>query len=262
MTLRDRLLHLLRVPPAPSAPAGDEQVRIFRAAPNYFRYKVLIWALRQASALSGIVVYLFIFAPRIPEFGPESVRIAFFTVTRDTVYWWINLAEYAAIAAFPVQMVASLSLLRLDFEQRWYIVSDRSLRIREGLVSLHEKTMTFANVQHVGVRQNPIQRVLGLSDVEVRTAGGSTSKEDDHDRDKDMHVGLLRGVNDPEQIRDVIKERLRGHRDAGLGDPDDHHLPPAAAAPAALLAPAMAEAAEALLREARALRAAVGRIGS
>lgn len=120
------------------------------------------------------------------------------------------LAWLALLAQIPLTFVA----LRLDYELRWYMLSDRALRIREGVMRVREQTMTFANIQQISVRQGPLQRLLGIADIEVRTAGGgSTSQEGGHD----MHRGYLRGVADPESIRDTIQRRVREYRDAGLG---------------------------------------------
>jgi membrane protein YdbS with pleckstrin-like domain len=252
---RERLLRWLRVPPEPTAPFGDEGVGIFRAAPNYFRYKMIIWGMRQVGGLIGLVVYLTVLEPRIPDVGPPSVTIGPLTITRAAVFAIYNFFEIVGIAVYIVQMFTTAALLRLDYEQRWYLVSDRSLRIREGLVRLDEKTMTFANVQHVAIRQNPIQRWLGIADVEVRTAGGGGNK-DEHDKSEDLHIAYLRGVTDPERIRDVIRERLKRHSDAGLGDPENLPTvgPPPVAATSELLA-----AASALREEARALRLALAK---
>lgn len=252
---RERLLACLRVPPEPAPPSGDEGVRIFRAAPNYFRYKLIIWGLRQIGGLVALVMYLVVLAPRVPDVGPPAVTVGPITITRETILAIFTFFEFVGIGVYVVQMFASAAVLRLDFEQRWYLVSDRSLRIREGLVRLDEKTMTFANVQHVAIRQNPIQRWLGIADVEVRTAGGGGSKDEDG-KSSDLHIAYLRGVIDPERIRDVIRERLKRHGDAGLGDPDNlpTDRPPATPAPSELLA-----AAAALRDEARALRLVVAK---
>jgi membrane protein YdbS with pleckstrin-like domain len=251
---RARLLRWLRVPPEPSAPLGDEDVRIFLAAPNYFRYKMILWGLRQVGALMALVTYLTFVQSRFPEFGPPSVTLGPFTITRGAVYALFNFFEMVGIGIYVVQMFTTAAMLRLDYEQRWYLVSDRSLRIREGLVRLDEKTMTFANVQHVAIRQNPIQRWLGIADVEVRTAGGGGSSKGEHDQSSDLHIAYLRGVLDPERIRDVIRERLRRHGDAGLGDPES--LPTVGPRPVAAASELLA-AASALREEARALRVAL-----
>lgn len=108
--------------------------------------------------------------------------------------------------------------------------------------------MTFANIQNVRIEQGPLQRMLGIADVQVRTAGGGgkASNEEEHGGGKDMHIGYFRGVADAGAIRDAVLERLRKHADSGLGDPDD-----ASEHPDSLM-----EAARALAVEAAALRKA------
>ena len=248
MSVRSRLLELMRVPAAPSVPAGDHDVRIFRAAPNYLRYRLVTWALKQAGALAGVVfgMSMLRFAPdvQIPVIGISFAALA-------------GLLEVGAIIGFMVQAAWTLALLRLDFDQRWYLVSDRSLRIREGIVRMHEKTMTFANLQHVAIRQGPLQRLLGIADVEVRTAGGGGGNSDELHQNKkdDMHVAYFRGVANAAAIRDAIRDRLRRQADAGLGDPDDAVLPPSASS-------SLYDAARALAEEARALRVTVAHHGA
>jgi membrane protein YdbS with pleckstrin-like domain len=254
MTPRERVLSFLRVPPEPSPPGGDANVRVFRAAPAYLRYRIVVWTLRELGALTGIVAYFYM-APRfLPMVLPRRIHIGGLTVTREVLVSLSDFLEVVGLFGVAISAIASFLILRLDYEQRWYIVSDRSLRIREGLVSLHEKTMTFANVQQVGIRQNPIQRWLGIADVEVRTAGGGQKKQEDHRREDDHHVGILRGVLDAEGIRDLVQDRLRHYKDSGLGDPD-HHAPARALRPAPAGGAAdLAAAAAALRDEARALR--------
>jgi uncharacterized membrane protein YdbT with pleckstrin-like domain len=253
MTVRTRLLRWLRVPHEPDAPPGDADVRIFRAAPSYFRYRLIIWALRQLGGIAAIVAVI-VFAPVwIPDFGPNRVRIGPVAITRAMAVTLFDIIELAGLGIYVVQAIGSGLILRLDYEQRWYLLSNRSLRIREGLVRLQERTMTFANIQHVGIRQNPIQRWLGIADVEVRTAGGGAADKDEHSGGADLHIAYLRGVVDAPAMRDMIRERLKHHTDAGLGDPDDaateRHLPAAGTA--------LADAAKALRDEARALRLAL-----
>jgi hypothetical protein len=255
VTLRERVLSFLRVPPEPAPPGGDRSVRVFRAAPAYLRYRVVVWALREIGALLGVIAYFTLAPWTLEAFLPPRVRFGPFVLTRDAMIALSGFIETLGLFGLAFSAIASFLILRLDYEQRWYIVSDRSLRIREGLVSLHEKTMTFANVQQVGIRQNPIQRWLRIADVEVRTAGGGHKKADEHDRDDDHHVGVLRGVVDAEAIRDLVQDRLRHYKDSGLGDPDRHtpaQMPQPAASTAGSLE--LAAAAAALRDEARALR--------
>ena len=233
MTLRDRLLRVLRVPPEPTPPPGDQRVRVFRAAPNYFRYRLTTWLLRELGGLAAILAYFWLPDSFFPDwfvplrFQPPAVDVGPVTFTEDAALTIFAVVEAIGVAVFVVQATVSGLLLRLDFEQRWYIVSERSLRIREGLIRLHEKTMTFANVQHVSIRQNPIQRWLGIADVEVRTAGGGSKsgQEHEHGDSHNLHIAYFRGVSDPREISDLVRERLKAATDAGLGDPDDRSAP-------------------------------------
>lgn len=224
---RTALLDFLDVPTGLHPPAGDpRQTRVFRAAPAYFRYKLVLWALAQGGALVGLVVGLVVAQMVAAQAGSE------------TLAFWIAVAETFGVLAFLANLLVSLAVLRLDFEQRWYAVTDRALRIREGILTVREQTLTFANVQQVGVRQGPLQRLLGVADVHVSTAGGGggATKGEHGALGANLHEGYLRGVADAPAIRDLIRERVRQHRDAGLGDPDDARAaaPPALAAVAAL----------------------------
>jgi len=166
-------------------------------------------------------------------------------------------AEIIGVVLFLIQFVATFVAVRLGYDQHWYIVTDRSLRIRTGLLRVQESTMSFANLQQVDVSQGPLQRLLGLADVRVQSAGGGGhSSEDAASGAADsLHTGVFHGVANAPEIRDLILERLRQFRAAGLGDPDDPNTtprPPATPAPADTLL-----AARELLAEATALRRAL-----
>lgn len=169
----------------------------------------------------------------------------------------IRLLEYGGVLLYLIQIPITYALVRLDYEQRWYIVTDRSLRIRSGLASVLESTMSFANLQQVSVTQGPVQRLLGLADVRVQSAGGGGSAESHPAAEASLHTGIFHGVERADEIRDLILERLRLFRQAGLGDPDDPHADSALPAdPSPAPGDALAAARE-LLAETRALRAAV-----
>jgi uncharacterized membrane protein YdbT with pleckstrin-like domain len=205
---RGWLLRVLKVPTAPSVPYGARDVQVFRASPNYYRYKIAIWILGQIGALAGLIGGL-VFLSQL-NFGNRYAMLA------------IGGLEALCWIGYLLQLPFSYLLVRLDFEMRWYILAERSLRIREGIVSLREKTITFANVQQISIRQNPLQRVLGIADIQVRTAGGGSAPEGKGKHmGESMHEAWFRGVDNAATIRDAIRDRVRSHRDAGLGDPDD-----------------------------------------
>lgn len=185
----------------------------------------------------------------------DRAQRAFFERTPHWVLTLVELAELAGIAAFLFQLPLTFAAVRLDWELRWYIVTDRSLRIRAGIWSLQESTMSFANLQQVEVSQGPLQRLLGIADVRVQSAGGGRVSEHGKEAGESLHTGVFHGVDNAQEIRDLILDRLRQFRQAGLGDPDESHAP-AATAPAITAEPDALAAAHELLVEARALRAA------
>jgi uncharacterized membrane protein YdbT with pleckstrin-like domain len=200
---REWLLRILRVPREPTVPAGAATIRIFRAAPAYFRYRVVLWALAQVGALLGLIFGLILL---------QQVQQA---VDQPLAVFGLRAAEAIAWTTFLVQLPFSLAALRLDFDMRWYILADRSLRIREGVISLQEKTMTFANIQQITIRQNPLQRLLGISDVQVRSAGGGASSSGGKHAQvgEAMHEAFFRGVDNADEIRSAVRERVRRCQD-------------------------------------------------
>lgn len=167
--------------------------------------------------------------------------------------WVVKLFS---LAIYLLQIPITYAVRRLDFEMRWYMVTDRSLRLRHGVWNVSESTMSFANVQQVTVIQGPVQRLLGLANVKVQSAGGGSGRHEHQKIDDDMHVGMFRHVTNAPEIRDLILERLRQFRESGLGDPEEAPVAAASARePAVLTSSASATtAARELLAEARALR--------
>jgi uncharacterized membrane protein YdbT with pleckstrin-like domain len=243
---------LLRIPHEPAPPPGDEAAtRIFHAAPNFYKYLLLLWGLKTAAVLLIICVSL----------GFPVVAGAVALVSQGKPAGWLLLLIPALVLAVGViARLFALAILRLDFEKRWYVITDRSLRIREGVMSVSEMTVNFANVQNLSVSQGPIQRALGIADLQVETAGGGGATRGQH-ATRNLHTAIFRGIANAQEIRELIQERLKGLKDAGLGDPEDAHA--AAPVPRAeiVAGPQFETALRQVLAEATALRRAVERRG-
>ncbi len=256
--MADWIERLLRLPPPPAAAESSPgSARIFHASPKYYRLRLIRWAAGQIGAATGLVFALGAMSI-LPLDWLDNVRFGPLSLGGLLSSRLVFGLEIWALIAFAVQLPVTLLLVRLDYTQRWYIVTDRSLRIREGLRTVREKTMTFANVQNLSIRQNPLQRLLGIADLRVRTAGGGGGKsdggsDDDEDEDKSLHLATFRGVDNAEVIRDLLLDHLKRLRASGLGDPDEppgQESAPAAADEAVRLDQAVREA----RREAAALR--------
>ncbi len=189
-----------RVPSEPpSLPAGPpENLRSFRPSTGFLRYlKLKFWVvlvLIDGAILVGWIVLLIAF----PLVGLILAPVAF------------------AIAVIP-DVIAYIAI-HLRYDTTWYVLSDRSLRIRRGIWVIHETTITFENIQNVSVHSGPLERFFGIANVVVDTAGGGTSKDSEGGHTMNYHQGLIEGIDNAAEIRNVILSRVRGSRSAGLGD--------------------------------------------
>jgi len=187
-------------PPMLPALAG-EAIQSFRPAAGFLRYlKFQFWiALTVIDAL--LVIGWLVLAVASPLAGVLITPLALFVIIAPDV------VAYLAI--------------HLRFDTTWYVVSDRSLRIRRGIWIIHETTITFENVQNVTISQGPLQRWFGIADVVVETAGGGAAGHgEQHGGLAAGHQGLIEGLDNAPLIRDLVLSRLRHSRSAGLGD--DH----------------------------------------
>ncbi|MHC4218293.1 MAG: PH domain-containing protein [Planctomycetota bacterium] len=206
------LLKFLKAPMhPPDPPAGSQaSLQVFRAAPNFLKYQVIIWGF--GFAVGILIAFVYMIVELISAGGDREAR-------------WGGIA--AATALIVLSMVGSVIkyfLIRIDYDMRYYVVTDRSLRIRQGAVIIDESTFTFANVQNLKIHQGPIERLLGLSNLVVETAGGAGGGAKEGQGQSPFrrgHEGQLRGVENAREVRDQILKLLKQYRDAGLGDPED-----------------------------------------
>jgi hypothetical protein len=274
------VLRWYRIPPDPQPPAGSEaSVRVFRAGRSYFRLALARWGIRQVGAILGIFFFL-AFGPGLVEMARDHTALsaADFTELPEYVLSWgtrlgiidvvrtaegsdrlelslepiFLIVETFGIGFFLLQLPLTYAVVRLNYELRWYIVTDRSLRIREGVASIGETTMTFANIQNLSIRQGPVQRLFGIADLRVRTAGGGSDDTEAESgqpggKGESMHIAYFRGVDNATEIRDLILAHVRSLRDSGLGEVDSVVIERPAAQPV--------DAARRLLEETRAVRA-------
>ena len=108
--------------------------------------------------------------------------------------------------------------IHLRYDTTWYVMTDRTLRIRRGVLSIHETTITFENVQNVKVTQGPVQRAFGIANVIVETAGAGGSSGGQHGAGSVANQGIIEGVANAQALRDRILKKLRLSKSAGLGD--------------------------------------------
>jgi uncharacterized membrane protein YdbT with pleckstrin-like domain len=240
--IRRECERVLRIPPQPGPPPGDEtSTRIFRAAPRFYQYLLALWGL--GTLVTVLVMIPLIIIPVVGIWDRHREGSSF-----ASLLWLIPFFEVVLLVAFRLFRII---VLKIDFDKRWYVVTDRSLRVREGVVRVSEMTVTFANIQNISISQGPIQRALGIADLRVDTAGGGGTTPG-RGAIQSMHTAWFRGIDNAAEVRELIQARVRQLKNSGLGDHEEESLA-ARPGPHAAMVTALRE----VLAEARALTKAI-----
>jgi len=140
-----------------------------------------------------------------------------------------NLLKLYAIRCFLVPPFSFLAfpLLFFRYHTMRYRFDEEGISMRWGILFRREVNLNYARIQDIHLTSGILQRWLGLADIhmdlKVQSAGGggaSGGQEKQAHLGLGMHTGYFRGVDNAEEIRDLMRERLRALRDAGLGAPD------------------------------------------
>lgn len=210
---KELVIKLFKVPPEPENPMGDAKcIKVFRPSINYFKYTIALLILRSAGGfVVALGIYLWILFSENARTNPVSITI-------------VNVLALTAAGLLVIKFIVNIMILRLDYEMRWYKVSDRALRIREGILKVKELTMAFANIQNLSVSQGPIQRMLGIADLKVECAGGGVKLDNQGNARDDNHIAFFKGIDNAPEIKQLLVERLKKFKDSGLGmDHEEHH---------------------------------------
>ena len=111
--------------------------------------------------------------------------------------------------AVPVALVApdvfAYVGIHLRYDTTWYVLTDRSLRIRRGILTIHETTISFENVQNVEVRRAGAALLRDRrrpGDDRRRRCGLARARR--QTSSLGAHKGILQGLDDAEAVRNQI----------------------------------------------------------
>jgi membrane protein YdbS with pleckstrin-like domain len=203
------LMHLPTRPPDPPS-GGYKSVQVFRASPRWLTYRRILYL-----CAAGFTAIVLLFA---------------FTATLLAPKVWATALVVAIAICAGLVLYVSWFCVRLDYDLRTYIVTDRSMRVREGAWVFKEMTLTYANVQNVQVLQGPLQRLFKIEDLRVDTAGGGGAVKGEG-AGNSGHSVTLAGLENAREVRDLILAYVKNNaRGSGLGDLDDSDSAPRASA--------------------------------
>lgn len=126
---------------------------------------------------------------------PENIR----TLERPDP----DLLKYYIINAFFTGpgVIAALPYLFFRYHTLRYRFDEEGIHMKVGILFRREINLTYARIQDIHLRSGIIQRWLGLANVQIQTASGSSGPE-----------LVIEGFKEFEAIRDFLYTRMRGYQ--------------------------------------------------
>ena len=80
----------------------------------------------------------------------------------------------AAVVVLPAGIVAGVLFGRAAWRRRTWTLAPRALELRRGVIVQRATSIPYERIQQIDVERGPIERMVGLSQVVVRTAAATT----------------------------------------------------------------------------------------
>jgi putative membrane protein len=125
---------------------------------------------------------------------PESIA----RLQRPDSALWVYYIIRAALTGPGV--VVLLPYLFFRYRTLRYDFDEQGIHMRVGILFRKEVNVTYARIQDIHLSAGLLQRWLGLADVQIQTASGSSKPE-----------LVVEGFKEFEAIRDFLYTRMRGY---------------------------------------------------
>lgn len=126
---------------------------------------------------------------------PERIR----TIERPHPALWTYYIIRAVLTG--PGLVILLPYLYFRYHTLRYRFDEEGIHMKVGILFRRETNLTYSRIQDIHLRSGILQRWLGLANVQIQTASGSSGPE-----------LVIEGFKDYEAIRDFLYTRMRGYQ--------------------------------------------------
>lgn len=126
---------------------------------------------------------------------PERIR----TIERPHPALWTYYIIRAVLTG--PGLVILLPYLYFRYHTLRYRFDEEGIHMKVGILFRRETNLTYSRIQDIHLRSGILQRWLGLANVQIQTASGSSGPE-----------LIIEGFKDYEAIRDFLYTRMRGYQ--------------------------------------------------
>lgn len=123
--------------------------------------------------------------------GGGIITMYFFTVfIKEQLLWVLGGYFVVALLVFYINTIS--------FSKRGYVLRDKDMIYRRGILSTNTTIIPVNRVQHVAIHEGIISRIYGLSEIQIFTAGGGEGN---------LNIpGLLK--SDAENIKEFLLNKI------------------------------------------------------
>jgi len=104
----------------------------------------------------------------------------------------------AIIAGIVILIAYTITISILGFPKKGYLLREKDVSYKSGLITYKQISVTFNRIQHVEVSQGILGKLFQLSSVKIYTAGGNAS---------DLSIPGL-NVSDAQKLKAFISEKI------------------------------------------------------
>ncbi|WP_125152009.1 PH domain-containing protein [Clostridium rectalis] len=134
--------------------------------------------------------------------------IIFFILSEGIKYFLMNklnilvIVQYNKIINICIAIIILLLLLNtliyplIEYNQWRYSINKDKIEFREGIYTITTTTIPVVRVQHIKVKQGPINRIFKLANIQIFTAGG-------------VHIIPNIEIEKAEEISCFLKDKIR-----------------------------------------------------
>lgn len=126
---------------------------------------------------------------------PEGIR----TIERPHPALWTYYITRAILTG--PGLVILLPYLYFRYHTLRYRFDEEGIHMKVSILFQRETNLTYSRIQDIHLRSGILQRWLGLANVQIQTASGSSGPE-----------LVIEGFKDYETIRDFLYTRMRGYQ--------------------------------------------------
>ncbi|MEO6729380.1 MAG: PH domain-containing protein [Candidatus Dojkabacteria bacterium] len=137
------------------------------------------------------------------------------TTTTFTGVFIVGLGIYIVFALFIIALCYLFA--RLSYNNYMYELKEDGFYKESGVITKKYVTIPYERIQNVDINRGLMARILGLSDLQIQTAGMSTGGYGKYGAYGVAAEGRLPGVSkeDANTIRDELIKRAKGARNTG-----------------------------------------------